>query len=117
MTPEHRPETPTLPDWALRERKRDMEWIRENLDLFWSAAVDGFKEDGRGAIVVDAESRPTGRGNPFGYVPGEVLDSAKDEEIKRMVREYDPQRELVLVLLKPEDRTSTYRVVVKRRGE
>jgi len=55
--------------------------------VFWPAASAAFKEHGRGAIVVDTTSRPTGRGNPFGYFPQEVVETGDDEDLKRMVRE------------------------------
>ena len=106
MSPERR----KIPGWARKERIGDLGWIAENLHIFWPAAEDSFKELGRGAIVVDITSRPTGEGNPFGYLSQEMLEEEDDEDIQRMVREYDPEREFVVVLLKSENRTSTYRV-------
>jgi hypothetical protein len=106
MSPERR----RIPDWARKERIGDLGWIAENLHIFWPAAEASFKESGRGAIVVDTTSRPTREGNPFGYFPQEKLEEEDDEDIHRMVREYDPEREFVIVLIKSENRTSTYRV-------
>lgn len=59
-------------------------------------------------MVVDTTSRLTGRGHPFGYLPQEHL--ADDADITRLVTGYDPQAEFVVVLLKSEGRTSSYRV-------
>jgi len=59
---------------------------------------------------VDTTSRPTGEGHPFGYFTQSFLDEYDHEDIQRMVREYDPDKEFVLVMLKPKDRISTYRV-------
>ena len=73
-------------------------------------APAAFAEQGRGAIVVDTTSRPTGEGHPFGYMPQAEVESRDDEDIKRMVREYDPQQQFVVVMLKPHDHISTYRV-------
>jgi len=102
-----------IPDWARRERGHDMEWIGENLHIFWPTATAAFEKQGRGAIVVDTTVQPIpGRGNPFGYFPQAVVETGDNEDIKRMVREYDPQHELVVVLLKSAERTSTYRVQV-----
>ena len=103
-----------IPDWAMRERKRDMEWIGENLHIFWPVAMAAFAEQGRGAIVVDTTSRPTGRGHPFGYFPQAEVEQKDDEDIKRMVREYDSQQEFVVVMLKPDEHISTYRVHARR---
>ena len=104
------PERGQIPDWAVRERQRDMEWIGENLLIFGPVAAAAFDEEGRGAIVVDIKSRPTGQGHPFGYVLQAEVEELDDEDIKRMVREYDPDHEFVVVMLKPADRISTYRV-------
>jgi len=104
-----------VPDWAMRDRQRDMEWIGENLHIFWPVAAAAFAEQGRGAIVVDTTTRPTGRGHPFGYFPQAEIEQRDDEDIKRMVREYDPKRELVVVMLKPNDHISTYRVQARQR--
>ena len=78
-------------------------------------ATAAFVKQGRGAIVVDTTSQPTGEGNPFGYFPQSVVEERDDEDIKRIVREYDPDREFVVVMLKPDDRTSTYRVQPSRK--
>jgi len=87
-----------------------MKWIKENLHVFLSAATAAFAEYGRGAIVVDTTSRPTGEGHPFGYFPQEIVEEGDDEDIKRMVKEYDPEKDIVIVMLKPDDKMSTYRV-------
>jgi hypothetical protein len=106
-----RPESENIPDWARREREADLDGIAENLDVFHAASSLAFEEAGRGAIVVDTTIQPSpGLGHPFGYFSQEQVEKAANDDTKRMVREYDPMQEFVLVLLKPEDRTSTYRV-------
>lgn len=80
------------------------------MHVFWPAATMAFEDQGRGAIFVDTTSRPTGEGHPFGYYPQGLIEDGADEDVKRMVREYDPGREVVIVLLKSEDHTSTYRI-------
>ena len=109
MTPENR----NIPDWAHRERQADFAWIQENLEVFWTAATLAFKGTGRGAVVVDTTLEPIpSAGNPFGYFSREQLEEQADEDTKRMAAEYDPTREFVLLLLKSDNRTSTYRVGV-----
>lgn len=115
MTPEHgeygRRRRRHIPEWARRERASDMAWIRENLHVFVPAATLGFDTDGRGAIIVDTTQQPVeGRGNPFVYLAQVTIDLVGDDDVKRIVAEYDPQEELVVVLLKPQDRTSAYRI-------
>lgn len=107
MTKERTP----IPDWARREREGDLAWIRENLTIFWSAAQTASKEAGRGVIVVDTTVQPIpGSGHPFGYFPQGELQDYDDEDTRRMVREYDPAQEFVVLLLKPKGHTSSYRV-------
>ena len=111
-----------FPAWAERERTGDLAWIKENLHVFWPVAQQGYEEHGRGAIVVDTTSRPAGEGHPFGYLPQVVVEQQGDEDAQRMVREYDPTWEMVTVLLKTHDRTSTYRIGVitgrqRKRGD
>ena len=66
--------------------------------------------------MVDTTQRPTGEGHPFGYFLQEMVQQTDDEDTQRTVREYDPSWEIVTMLLKPHERTSTYRVGVLPRG-
>ena len=105
------PENPKIPDWAQRERESDLDWIVENLNVFRTASSLSFAEAGRGAIVVDTTILPApGLGYPCGYFSQKQVEKAANDDTKRMVEEYDPSQEFVLVLLKSGDRTSTYRV-------
>lgn len=99
-----------IPHWAERERLGDLAWIAENLSGFWSRARTAYETEGRGALVVDMTVRPTGGGFPFGYVAqGQIRQFGGQDEM-RMVAVYDPSWELVIVLLKPQDRVSSYRL-------
>jgi hypothetical protein len=107
MTPENK----RIPEWARQERQQDLDWIQENGDIFQLAATVAFGETGRGAIVVDATAQPLpDSGHPFGYFAQGTVQDDFDDDTKRMVGEYDPSQELVVVLLKPENKTSTYRI-------
>ena len=103
-----------IPDWAKRERASDLAWIAENWHVFFPAAQMGFEQVGRGAIVTDTTilvKHPKGQSHPFGYVPAEEIYRMEWLDAIRIVREYDPSRELVTVLLK-QGRESTYRVAM-----
>jgi hypothetical protein len=109
MTPEHKDQE--MPDWAKEEREQDIAWIKENMLILATAASTAFKGGGRGAIVVDTTVQPVeGMGHPFGYYLQETVEQTDDEDTKRMVTAYDPEREFVVVLLKPGERVSSYRV-------
>ncbi|HUS84069.1 MAG TPA: hypothetical protein VMX56_02910, partial [Anaerolineales bacterium] len=85
-----------LPAWARQERRRDLEWINENVAIFWAAATASFEVSGRGAIVVDTTTQPSpDAGHPFGYLSQNQLEQDGDEDTKRMLSQYDPSRELV----------------------
>jgi len=105
-------ETKCFPAWAEQERSGDLAWIAENLFLFWPMAQQGYREFGRGAIVVDTTSGPAGQGHPFGYFTQEMLERLGDEGTQRLIREYDPSFEFVATLLKTQNRVSSYRLGV-----
>ena len=105
-----------IPDWARKEREQDLEWIGEYFEVFWFTSNLAYREVGRGAIVVDTTIQMPGAGHPFGYGPQEGIEEQDDEDAKRMVKEYDPQKEIVVVLWKDEERTSTYRVGIQQPG-
>ena len=92
-----------------------MAWLRENLHVFWPLAQVGYETVGRGAIVVDTTEtaiHPGGTGHSMGYLDQVAITQYGDKDAQRIVGEYDPTGEFVSVLLKPQDRESTYRVRV-----
>jgi hypothetical protein len=107
-----------IPEWARRERLADLAWIIENLPGFWVAAQRGFSEFGRGAVTVDTTIQPEpGKGNPIWYVPQELINQHFSEDEQRLVSRYQPDAELVTILLKPDARVSTYRVQARPTTE
>ena len=108
-----------IPRWAEKERGSDMAWIGDNLHIFWPAAWTGYEAVGRGALGIDTTqtfSHEGGVGHPFGYLDQATIEQQEDEDLKRMVREYDPSWEMVTALFKPHDRLSTYRIGVLPPG-
>lgn len=99
------------PEWARKEREGDLAWIQENASVIQFVARTSHEAGGRGVVAVDTTFNALPEfGLAFAYFSQEAVDELYDEDTKRMVREYDPDHEFVLVLLKPEDRTSTYRI-------
>jgi hypothetical protein len=103
----------SIPDWARRQRESDLGWIVENHHVFWPAARQHYQAHGRGALVVDTTIQAApGAGHPFAYYTQAQLSGTDEADAQRMVQAYDPQTEMVIVLLKPQERVSVYRVQV-----
>jgi hypothetical protein len=105
-----------IPEWAKKERASDMAWIQENLHVFVPAAQQGFADAGRGALVIDTTTlvrHEKGMSHPFVYLPEKAIEEQETFfDALRMVRAYDPSWEIVSVLLKPQNRVSTYQIGV-----
>jgi hypothetical protein len=64
-------------------------------------------------LVVDTTTQPLeGDRHPFGYFPQKMFEQDREQDTRRLVREYDPPTEFVTVLLKTRDRISSYRLRV-----
>ena len=98
-----------IPRWADRERSDDLLWIAENIHVFWPLAQAAFASAGIGALFIELTIR-YGTGHPILYVPKEDVAQLDDPDIMRMLNQYNPLQEMVVVLLKEQQRTSTYRV-------
>jgi hypothetical protein len=101
-----------LPAWAARERITDLMWLVQHLDILSAAAEGGYLALGRGALVIDTTGQIEGFGHPFAFVPQSEVEAFGGEMERRMVTEYEPERELVAMLLKSFDHLSTYRMEV-----
>ena len=92
------------------EQQLDLTWLAENLDIFRSVAVEAATRHGRGALAVDLVRPPVDGGNLCIYWPQNHIDAYAGEAVCGLVREYDPEAEVVVMLLKPGDRISAYRL-------
>ena len=106
------PENQAFLDW---EQQLDFEWLVENLDIFRSVAVEATARHGRGAVAVDLVRPPVDGGNLCIYWPQNHIDAYAGEAVCGLVREYDPEAEVVVMLLKPGDRISAYRLRVREQ--
>jgi hypothetical protein len=98
------------PAWADEDRELDMALIQENVEMLQIASASSFIEAGRCAIVVETSIMEEDGWHTFAYYPQEVVELDFDDDKQRMVQEYEPFKEFVIVFLKPENRTSTYRI-------
>lgn len=90
------------------EPTEDLAWIEEEGATFWTFAAESFQEAGRGVIALGlqrADLRATAaQFYPMLYVPaGEFGQWSWQnlEQLVQMVKAYDPNREFILVLMKP----------------
>ena len=85
----------------------ELAWLKENLHIFWAAAEIGYRDEGRGALVIDAYSEPLGQATQFHYTPQAQFEEQEDEVSGRMVEyisEYNPRHEFVAVIIsQPEE--------------
>ena len=59
--------------------------------------------------MVDTTSQPVpGKGNPFAYVTQAELGKIPDEDMERIMREYDPTKGVGGCAFRVKQRTSTY---------
>ncbi len=95
-------------------RDSDLAYIMENWPQIASAAWAGYLAQGRGLTVVDTRktySVPTGLGHAISYLPANLVDAADDA---RMVREYDPEREVAVGMLRGNGDEDVYRLGTSR---
>lgn len=108
---------PHIPSWAEHERLHDMTWIGENLHVFWPSALAGYEQLGRGAITVDTTIQPVpGRGHPMWYLTQTQVGEHFGPDEIRLVGQYEPQWQFVVVLLKQENKVSSYRLGVPEQN-
>src|SRR5438046_1789291 len=101
------PEQQPIPDWARKERAADLAWIQDNWHVLWPAAQRSFGVTGRGAVVIDTTvtiAHETGQGNPMFYMNEALIEQMPYPDSLRMVQSYNPESELVAMLLKSERR-------------
>src|SRR5712691_9420797 len=81
-----------IPDWARKERGSDWVWIAENMHVLWPGAQKAFREQGKGALMIDTLTvveHGGGSGNPMFYLTEKALEeSEKYPDALRMVRAY-----------------------------
>jgi hypothetical protein len=103
----------------LRTRDGQLGFIRANLRELSECASEGFERYGKGAILVDVESHDTGKAMvSYDFMPkhdlSNVITDLEGSHEGRLVRDYDPAGELVVVFAwwegKTEMKLDSYRI-------
>jgi len=90
-----------------QENKMDMDWIEENSAVFWITATVACEQIGPGAIFVDLSKHIKSGEHQYRYIAqGEI--EIKDEYLDKLLREYNPHREFVVVLKKSNNKHRIY---------
>ena len=90
-----------------QERQRGLVWIEANRDFFWLVATVASEQTGRGVLLVDMTRNNEQKSLTFGYIPEGALTTI-DERQRALLHTYNPQREFIISLFKPDGRTLTY---------
>jgi hypothetical protein len=101
----------TTNDNERQEREQDQQWIRANIDRLEVHAAEQFRQQGRGALVVD-DSIPGKR--DLYYRPAARIP--EQGEINGMVADYSPLSQIVIVFLKGHDLDSYVLTIAQWRS-
>jgi hypothetical protein len=102
--PEHVP--PAEP-----EKPAELIWLEENLPIFGAAAQVGYEQAGRGAIFINLNPEMDWEKTQFQYTDQSLIPVGEDEvsqHLVQLVAEYDPEKEFVAVIIKPDKQVQTF---------
>lgn len=106
-----------LTNWTSKEREVDLAWIAENLHILAPIAQADHHEWGRGLVFVNTDQISEKVECIYGYLTQSVIEEFESEETIQMVTEYDPQKEMVISLVKHQGRGSAYRIAITSQDE
>lgn len=93
------------------DRDLDLKWITKNVRVISAAAKNHYLAGGRGTLIFD-HTADGGAPDSYFIPQGEIPND--DSQTRLMVDEYDPSAEMVVSILKPGNRMSTYRLGLPR---
>ena len=102
---------------AKSEHEFELAWIDRNMPLFSAKAFGYFELVGRGAIIVDAATKPLSDGPLFTYFSKEQMEHIADVDVNDKIDKYDPEEEFVVLLLLPQNQTRAYRIEIPEKEE
>ncbi len=103
---------------------RDVAFIYHNQRMLAAMAWKGYQKHGRGILIVDetekvyAPGLPPEQDTPVTYVPQQLISQHQGpwvEVIESIVKTYNPQTAIVLVIMRPDDKTGMYYAIQEQR--
>ena len=88
------------------DKAADLKLIADNWSVLLPAAERAFEEHGRGMLLVNTTRIENG-GYPFQYVRMAALPG-DNSDCDRMVRTYDPEKEIIISLVRADGRIYSY---------
>ncbi|MGD8457003.1 MAG: hypothetical protein PVF83_11500 [Anaerolineales bacterium] len=107
-------ETPSLTNLNEKIKEVELAWIRDNHTIFQDLAETEYDERGRGFILVNTVPPSGEKRNSYWYLAQAVAEELEGDELKQMVRAYDPLSEFVLVLEKQNGVCSYHQVKIQK---
>lgn len=111
---------PQAPPEVEEKREDHLKFLFHNWDLVAAAAWEGYSGEGRGAIVINPKEDSQWT-NSVVYIPDNRprppgVPAWPDPEVEEMVRDYDPEREVVVVILRLDGDVSGYKLPTPNRA-
>ena len=88
------------------DKAADLKLIADNWSVLLPATERAFEEHGRGMLLVDTTRIKNG-GYPFQYIKMAALPG-DNSACDRMVRTYDPEKEIIISLIRSDGRIYSY---------
>jgi len=93
------------------QRAGDMQLIRDSWQTLWSGGRKQYRADSRGLLIILADKPPVpGQGYPILWLSEAQLRAAGDADAVRMASQYDPRKEIVVLVDHGKGGSSVYQV-------
>lgn len=93
------------------QRAQEMAWLKDKFAAYWTTAYGGYRERGRGALIIDTRTTPLGEETPFYYITQDIIDTQPDDTSQLLagwLDEYAPEQQMVVVFVRPSEGGTRY---------